>query len=371
MGEWEVIKGLARLPQGGSPFLTLYLDTRWSTERERERVRIFVKSRLRQYVGGLPRLARGGREDAEKIECYVKGLVNREWDEAYNGIAVFACSGLGVYRVVKSHIPFVDEFRCSDRPVLRQVVENLHEGERGILAFVGADSGRLYEFHMGGVVREYAFEDDEFPGRHDQGGWSQARYQRHIGDHLHRNLRRLAGKLVNWVDEHGVRRIAVAGPEETVPAFERELPERVLRRVCARLHVDPHAGFEEVQREALDSFRSARRREDCRRVMEVLERRGRRAAVGLRAVAGAVRDGKVHRLFLDRTFHVQGWKCFACGEMGERAPLGCPRCGGSVEAVELGEEFIRGVLAADGRVFVVTGVQELVHAGGVAAGLRY
>ena len=371
MGEWEVIKGLARLPRSDSPFFTLYLNTRWSTEKERERVRIFVKSHLRQCVGGTSEPPPGAREDAEKIEYYVRGLVNREWDEAYNGIAVFACSALGVYRLVKSYIPFVDEFRCSDRPFLRQVVENLHEGERGILALVGADSGRLYEFHLGGVVREYAFEDEEFPGRHDQGGWSQARYQRHIEDHLHRNLRRLAGRLASWADEHDVRRIAVAGPEEVVPAFERELPERVVGRVCARLHVDPHAGFERVQEEVLGAFRNARRQEDRRRVLDVLERGGRRAAVGLRAVAEGVRDGKVHRLFLERAFQVQGWKCFACGEMGERTPLGCPRCGEPVEAVELGEEFIRGALATDGEVFVMAGVPELGRAGGVAAELRY
>ncbi len=366
-----MIKGLARLPPSASPFFTLYLNTRWSTEKERERVRIFVKSHLRQCLGGPGEPLPGVREDAEKIEYYVRGLVNREWDEVYGGIAVFACSALGVYRVVKSHIPFADEFRCSDRPVLRPVVENLHEGERGVLALVGADSGKLYEFHLGGVVREYAFEDEEFPGRHDQGGWSQARYQRHIEDHLLRNLRRLAGRLVSWVDEHDVRRIAVAGPEEVVTAFVRELPERVVQRVCARLHVDPHAGFERVQKEVLDAFRSARRQEDRRRVVEVLERGGRRAGVGLGAVAEAVRDGKIHRLFLDRAFQVQGWKCFACGEMGERTPLGCPRCGEPVETVELGEEFVRGVLAADGEVFVVTGVPELERAGGVAAGLRY
>ncbi len=371
MGEWDVVKGLARLARSGSPFFTLYLNTRWSTEKERERVRIFVKTRLRQCVAGHAGIPPGVREDAEKIEYYVRGLVNREWDEGYNGIALFACSALGVYRVLKSHIPFVDEFRCSDRPFLRQIVENLHEGERGILAWVGADGGRLYAFHLGGVVGEYAFQDEEFPGRHDQGGWSQARYQRHIEDHLQRNLRRLAARLVNWTDEHGVRRVALAGPEEVVSAFERELPERVAGRVCARLHVDPHAGFERVQAEVLEAFRKARAQEDRRRVSEVLERGERRAAAGLRAVAGAVRDGKVHRLFLDRGFRAQGWKCFACGEMGERAPLGCPRCGQPVDSVELGEEFIRGTLAADGEVVVLDGTPGLDRAGGVAAGLRY
>ena len=369
----DQLKALARLPRSPSPFLTVYLNTRWDSEKERERVRIFVKSRLRECLAGVSEAEEGAkaREDAEKIEHYVRGLVNREWDEAYNGVAVFACSGLGVYRVLRTYLPFEDEVRCADRPFLRQAVENAHAGERGILAIVGADFGSLTEFALGGVLREFSFTDEEFPGRHEQGGWSQARYRRHVEDHLQRNLRRLAEHLVSWVDERGRARVALAGPDEVVSALDRLLPHRVARRVCERMRMDPHAGAEEVRETALRAFRRAGLEDDRRRLKRVLERGAARSAAGVEAVAAAVRDGRVHELFVARGLQIPGWKCFACGDMGERVPLGCPRCGEPVEGVELGEELIRDTLAADGSVAVVDANPGLAEAGGVAAALRY
>ncbi|WP_025321727.1 baeRF10 domain-containing protein [Deferrisoma camini] len=365
------IRRLARLARTEHPFFTVYLNTRWNSERERERVRIFVKSRLRECLGSEPAEAGAGVEaDREKIEHYVKGLVAREWDEEYNGVAVFACSGLGVYRIVRSYIPFRDEVQCADRPFLKQAVENLWEGQRGILAHVGSEGGSLYEFHLGGVVRTWRFEDEEFPGRHEQGGWSQARYQRHVEDHLHRNLRRLADRMTAWVDERGGCRVVVAGPDEIVAAFEREVPRRIQERLAARLRVDPHAGSAEVVERSLAALARARDREAAGRLQRVLDRDGGRA-LGTVAVCTAVRDGRVHELFLLKGFRRPGWACASCGELGERVPLGCPRCERPVEAVDLGEEWVRRVLASDGQIAFLDGHEGLEAAGGVAAALRY
>ena len=79
------LKWLAQLPRTTSPFFTLYLDTRWDGEKQRERVRIFVKTRLKECLA-----ANGGgggdqpptvQEDVDKLSHYVRGLINREWDE--------------------------------------------------------------------------------------------------------------------------------------------------------------------------------------------------------------------------------------------------------------------------------------------------
>ena len=38
------LKALARITPGAAPVISVYLDTRWSDEHQRERVRVFVKS---------------------------------------------------------------------------------------------------------------------------------------------------------------------------------------------------------------------------------------------------------------------------------------------------------------------------------------
>ncbi|GAB4254740.1 MULTISPECIES: baeRF10 domain-containing protein [Deferrisoma] len=371
MGAERKIRDLAKLERTDGGFVTVYLNTRWGSEKERERVRIFVKSKLRECAQQMPEPMRQMTDGTrERIEEYVRQVVARERDEEYDGIALFACDGRGIFDVLRCHIPFRDQVACGDRPFLRQASRVLWEGERGVLVQVGAEAGRLVEFYLGGISRTWEFSDEEFPGRHEQGGWSQARFQRHVEEHLQRNLRTLAEKLAEWTDERDVARIAVAGPEEVVAAFEREVPRRLQGRLVARLRVDPHEPLPEVQAKALAALARARDEAATARLRKVLDREGDRA-VGVEAVSEAVRDGRVHELFLLDSFERPGWVCPACGEMGERVPLGCPRCGAPVDAVELGEEWVRGVLASDGNVAVFREHPLLDEAGGVVAALRY
>ena len=371
------LKRLARLPRTTSPFFTLYLNTRWDGEKQRERVRIFVKTRLKECLA--PNGGRSGaqppsvQDDVDKVSHYVRGLVNREWDEDCAGVAVFACGELGVYRVVRSHLPFTDHVWCSDRPLLRPAVEHAHIGKGGLVAQVAADAGQLLEFELGSVRKQFSFRDEEFPGRHDQGGWSQARYQRHVDEHLHRNLKRLAGHLVRWADERGGETVLLSGQDALLSAFEQHLPKRILARVGAPLHLDPAASTDVILNHALDAVAGVRAARDGAAVDDLLDRSAGpgRSVVGPGAVANAVATGKVHRLYLDGGFREMGWKCFDCGALGVKMPLGCPGCGAPAEGVDLGEELVRGTLATDGTVVAVEGVEGLLREGGVGARLRY
>jgi peptide chain release factor subunit 1 len=377
MAFYDDLKSLAKLPRSKTPFLTLYLNTRWDCEKQRERVRIFVKTRLKECLAGNGSPERGGaqaaEDDADRLEHYVKGLINREWDEGFGGVALFACAELGAYRVVRSFLPFQEGFYCSDRPILRPAVEKAQEGEAVILAMVAGDMGRLLEFELGGVKREFSFEDEEFPGRHDQGGWSQSRYQRHVDEHLHRNLKRLSSHLVKWVDERGLQAVVLSGADPLLAAFEEHLPKRVRSAIRARLHIDPNSPPDVVQEETLWAVARARE-EDNRTAVAALLDKGLgmgRGLAGPEQVAEAAAAGRVHELFLDTGFREMGWRCTACGALGCRAPLGCPVCGGAVEFAELGEELIRATLATDGKVVMVDGHRGLQDERGVGAILRY
>jgi primosomal protein N' len=76
-------------------------------------------------------------------------------------------------------------------------------------------------------------------------------------------------------------------------------------------------------------------------------------------------------LYLEKSFREVGWTCHSCGQAGVKVPLGCPACGESVATSELGEELVRGTLAADGAVVVVKDHSALRAGGGVAASVRY
>jgi peptide chain release factor subunit 1 len=377
MALFDDLKRLAKLPASPSPFLTLYLNTRWDSEKQREKVRIFVKTKLKECLSrntGLdPEARQGMEEDAEKVEHYARGVVNREWDESYRGVAVFACSRFGVYDVIRSHMPFAESFACADRPLLRQAAQHAHAGELAIFALGAADAGRLMEFVLGGVRRDFSFTYYEFPGRHDQGGWSQARYQRHVEDHAQRNLKRLAEHLIKWADERRVRRVVLSGPDPLLAAFEVHLPKRLQSAICARIHIDPKAAPDVIQAEALQALRDSREREDREAVGFLLDKgvgMGR-ATTGPESAAEAVSAGKVHELYLDADFRELGWRCSSCRGLGVHMPVVCPMCGSACAEVDLGEELTRGTLAADGKVVIVNGHEGIREVRGVAAVLRY
>jgi len=42
------IRKLARIEEGPYPFFSLYLNTRWNSEQQRERIRLFTKNQLKK-----------------------------------------------------------------------------------------------------------------------------------------------------------------------------------------------------------------------------------------------------------------------------------------------------------------------------------
>ena len=70
---------------------------------------------------------------------------------------------------------------------LAPLVPLVGRGEGAIVAVVGHERGDLFRLNAG-KLEEVVDRTVDVPGRHDQGGWSQSRFQRHIdklvGDHL-------------------------------------------------------------------------------------------------------------------------------------------------------------------------------------------
>src|SRR5436190_2179705 len=62
---------------------------------------------------------------------------------------------------------------------LTPLAGQLRRGEGALVAVVSRERGVLYRL-QDGRLEEIADETEEVPGQHDQGGWSQARYRRHI-----------------------------------------------------------------------------------------------------------------------------------------------------------------------------------------------
>jgi peptide chain release factor subunit 1 len=371
----EAIQTLTALPDTAYPFMSLYLNTRWENEQQRERVRIFWKNCQAHAAARMPdeNDARKSLEhDVKRIDSYIEYLIHQFTDTPYHGIAVFACHALDTFLVYRSTVPFSPQCVLGSRPQIRQLIDLRDEFAGALAVLVATDTARIIEVQLGGITLEKALER-EVPGRHKQGGWSQMRFQRHIKDQMERHHKEVADEITRVFDAEGHPYLILGGQDHILASFKRFLPERVVEKVAATLPLDrntPEPAIIEHVRRALQ----ARERAEEDRLVDELFRRAlthRLAVLGLHDTLQAVMSKQVYALLLSDQFTAPGWRCGQCGMIGAGSLNICATCSRQAYEAETGEEMIQAVVRQGGNVNVVHNHRRLEEAGGVGALLRY
>jgi peptide chain release factor subunit 1 len=376
----EEIKKLARMEEGLYPFLSLYLNTKWDDEQQRERTRIFTKNQLKKAYDRLKEREDWRKifiEDQKLIERYVEGLVRRAYDEGVNGFAIFSCSGAKTFFTYPSIIPFENKFFLSDLPILRPLVRLSSQYQNTLAVMVDTDSAKLFEVSLEGMVAESSIES-YVPGRHDQGGWAQMRYQRHIKDHMDKHHKEVAEQLTELFDSGKWKRVVLIGQDRIISNFKTFLPERVKQQIVDTFSMDLSEERSKVLRRLFERLLQKEREEVSRQIDELKERtpQGGLGTLGLNGTLEALNKGQVHTLYLLTPFSTPGGKCLRCGSLTFVYPEGdlsvsCPFCHGKIKVVDLGEEMMRSAICQDGEVKWVEENSVLKDSDGVGAFLRF
>ena len=374
------IKRLARIEKGPFPFCSLYLNTKWDDEQQRERIRLFAKNHLKKAYDQL-KDCEDWRiffvEDQKQIEKYVEGLVRRAHDEEVVGVALFCSSGAKTFLTYSSIIPFENEFFLSDLPVLRPLVRLSSQYQNTLAAMVDTDSARLFELSLEGLRGESSIEN-YVPGRHDQGGWAQMRYQRHIRDHMDKHHKEVADQLSELFDSGKWKRVVLIGQDRIIANFKAFLPERLKQQIAVTFPMDLSEERSRVLDRVLEHLLQNEKEEVSREIRNLKERtpQGGLATLGLHRTLEALNKRQVHVLYLLSSFSAEGGECRRCGSLfvphrsgGLSVP--CPLCKGEVTIVRLGEEMMRAVLRHDGEVKWVEESPILSDHEGVGASLRF
>jgi peptide chain release factor subunit 1 len=373
------IKKLARMEEALYPFVSLYLNTRWDDEQQRERIRLFTKNELKKVSDQFK-----GREDWRKvfagdqhqIERYVEGLVRRVYKEEVNGMAIFSCSGMETFLTYPSFISFANECYVSDLPALRPLVRLSSQYQNTLAIMVDTDSAKLLEISLEGLMAESSIES-YVPGRHDQGGWAQMRYQRHIKDHMDRHHKEVAEQLTALFDSGEWKRVAVIGQDRIVANFKAFLPERVKHQIADIFSIDFSEDRSKVLRRLFEHLLQKEREDVSHQIQELKDRtpQGGLAVWGLSGTLEALGGGSIHTLYLLTSFSQPGRRCYRCGTLSvarpAAGPVPCPSCKGETKVVDLGEEMMRSVVRQDGEVKWVEENDILKDNDGVGASLRF
>jgi peptide subunit release factor 1 (eRF1) len=364
---------LAKLGPAAAPVVSVYLNTHWGDEHQRDRVRVFLKNELagaRRATGGRARDA-----DLDWIRAQGEALIAQASAPEAHGVALFACEALGLREVVPVRAAFEDRFVVDEAPFLGPLAAMLEESPATLVVFVDAERAWLIPIGPGGAGDLVTLES-EVPGHHRRGGWAlmaQSRYQRHIQEHRDRHFEAVTEALVALAERHGVERIVLAGESRNTALFRKSLPQRIARLVVGTVGAARHDAASLIVARAAEVVRHAEGQAQAAALDGVLTE----AAKSIQAVAGvgetldAVNRGAVHRLFVLRDFVEVGGLCSDCGVLLPSAALPCRLCGRATKTVELAGAMTDRVIATGGRVETVEAHEPLARVGGVAAQLRY
>lgn len=288
---------LAAWEPSGTPVLSLYLDTR-PDETGRRTFDIFLRNELPKRLETWPASSaeRASLEaDRERISRYL----DDELQTSTKGIALFACHAADLFEALQFEVPLENLIVVSDRPHLYPLARVLDQYPRYAAVLADTNQARIFVFSTGRQERE--LEVQGRPTKHHKvGGWSQARYQRHV-EHIHlQHVKEIVDVLDDLVRREQIEHVVLAGDEVVVPMIREQLPKHLEERILDVVRLDQRTPAHEVLAATLDVLRE----KDAESDEEVVDaligeyRRGGLAVVGIDATLWALRQGQVDTLVL-------------------------------------------------------------------------
>ena len=253
-----------------------------------------------------------------------------------HGLAVFASEPMDLFEALKLPRSVPNRVAIGHSPLVGPLAR-LARRERWCLALVNRRDARIFRGSPDGLREIQQIHDLVF-GQHDQGGWSQARYQRGIEKEKDDHLKNTGDALLRHFKREPFERLILGGPREVATDFEQKLHHYLRERLAGRIEVDVERSSPD---QVLDAARPLIEKLEQRREQEALERLGERGARGLEDVLPPLNERRVELLILDEQFGgVTGVQCLECGWLGLEGDR-CPADGSElVELDDLTEAMI-------------------------------
>lgn len=362
----------------GGPVLSLYVDLEPSEfatppARSAQLRSLLDEAGRRLRAAGLPHEQQSAlRRDLDEVATHLE----RQGFPA-NGaaaLAVFRSSAAGLFDIVKLPRPTAPRVVIDDAPYVEPLVEAAPAGDWCVL-LVNRKVGRILRGtaeRLDEVVRV----DSATHSQHDQGGWSQRRYQRSVDKEASDHVRGVLDTLFRRFQLRNFDHLLVGAPQELAGDVEAGLHPYLRERLRGRLDIDVEnpgpAEVTAVAAPAIERCEAAREREALDRLVAGVAREGGLGAGGLGAVLGALAERRVETLLIEEGFTAPGVCCPACGWLGTEAESTCPADGAAtVRREDVVERMVERALEQSAQVLVVRRHPDLGPIGHVGAVLRF
>jgi peptide chain release factor subunit 1 len=308
------------------------------------------------------------KEDVERVREAL--MASDLAQNGTRGVAVYACKPADLLEVVRITRPVESTVVLDRSPYLEPLVAEAHE-ERWCVLLANRRNARFF-IGGGGSLAETDRVEDDVHSQHDQGGWSQARYQRGVEKEKDDHLVHVADVAFTLYQRRGFDRLLIGAPDELVNDLKGKLHPYLRERIVGRVHLDvENSSLDDVKSHAgraIEDWSRKCERESLDRLAEGVGRGGRGAA-GLASVLEALNEQRVEILLVGENLRSEGGRDPDTGMLyaGDHGPDDQP-----LERVDnIVEPAIEKAIEQSAKVIKVRHHDDLGPLGGIGAVLRY
>jgi peptide chain release factor subunit 1 len=375
---------LAAFEPAPYPVVSLYLNTQ-PNQHGRDNYQGFTKkefkARQQTYGTNTPE-CQSLEHDFARISQYLE----TELKPSAHGVAIFACHAGELFEAVQLEAPIEEHWLyIGDQPHLYPLARLVSQFPRYAVVLADTHATRIVVVAQN-TVSDAKSIDGVKTRRSAQGGWSQARFQRHIENfHLH-HVKDVVTALERIVARDGIDQILIAGDPAVLPLLREQMPKHLADKIVGELTKDL-AGTtnDEIVKAALESMRRLNVRTDREKVDAAIGayRAGGLGVVGPDRTLLALTNGQVDELLLTASLASLGAlqnTPSAVMAMANDTGLAEPAiestaAGEPAQAnagtVRLADELVTKARQTAARVTFIEDVSLLQPYGGVAALLRF
>jgi peptide chain release factor subunit 1 len=374
---------LAAFEPAPYPVVSLYLNAQ-PGPTGRDQFHTFVRkefsARSRTYPANSAERESLDR-DLEKIGSYLEADI----DPSANGVAIFACAAGELFETVQLTAPIErHSLYIGDQPHLYPLARIESQFPRYAAVLADTNTARIFVYATGELISEQEVKGIK-TRRTSQGGWSQARFQRHIENfHLH-HAKEVVEALERVVQQEAIDAILIAGDEVILPLLREQMPKHLSEKIVDHMKLEMYAPADEVLAASLAAMKRVREQTEREKVDAAIGgyRAGGLGVVGPEDTLDALIKGQVDELLIASTVRELQEVAERSGVQGATAIRGSGNeplvqtvvAGEAAEAaphtVRFAGELIAKATQTSSRITFIEDASLLADYGGVAALLRF
>ena len=324
----ETVNSILQFQSDGLPVVSLYARVDPGPGRREVRTRV---SSLLDEIRPEAKEAAAEHERRMSLRGDIARIKDALGEERWRpgSIAIFACSGRGLYAEVPLPQRVPDRVIVDATPYTRPMLAVLEVYARSCVTVIDRASARLWELYQDEVRELRKIRDPELRKANYAAGLAEDRVRNKADELAKRHYRKVAELLTELLQAGGYDLLIIGGHDHEVPEFLQQLPRELRARVAGTFSIDPGSGsLAEIRDSAGAIVARYERERDQQLVAEVLEKAamGGLATLGLPTCLWAGTVGAIQTLLVQDSATAAGVVCDQSGWLAAAGDV-CPLCG--------------------------------------------